>query len=139
MMKRTKIVSMSVLATVGLFLTGCAGMEPAQPQPLRPVLACDDCKGLEYYGPQIDPAPDPRVQMASIITKGLTSVIGIGAGAYVATDIASTIAGAGSVAFGTNTTNTTTTTQAPPVVTSQQEVVQVRPEVVRPEVISFGF
>lgn len=117
-------------------------MEPADPMPVRPVISCQDCKGLTYYGPQMAPAPDPRVQMAQIVTKGITGVFGIAAGAYAATDIASTIAGAGKMVLGPSSTNTTTTTSTTstveavrPEVVETDKVVPVEPLVVRPEIV----
>ena len=122
-------------------MTGCANMGPAPVQPVRPVLSCDDCSGLKYYGPQVGPAPDPRVQMASVIVKGITSAAGIAAGAYAATDIASTIAGAGKTVFAPGNTTTTTTTStiaADPIVVRPEVVapVVVNPEVVNPTVVN---
>ena len=76
-----------------LALPGCASMQPAPAPPVRPVLTCADCKGLDYYGPQQAPAPDPRVQMASVIAKAVTGITGIVVGGNVATSIASDLAG----------------------------------------------
>lgn len=53
---------------IPFLLTGC--MESL---PVRPVLTCVQCHGLEYYGPQ---APDPRVEMARALTGGLSTVVG---------------------------------------------------------------
>lgn len=56
-----------------LALTGCMAANPA-----RPVLTCSgDCT---YYGPQ---QPDPRVEMARVLTGGLSSVAGIVVGGDV--------------------------------------------------------
>lgn len=134
-------LKLPAVCLIGVSLTGCANMGPPQEQPVRPVLSCADCNGLTYYGPQTGPAPDPRVQMAGVIAKGVTSVAGIAAGAYAATDIASTIAGAGSVVFGPGSTTTTQTVETvhPEVVTTDVAVpvepVIVNPEVVKPEVV----
>ena len=76
-----------------LALPGCSSMQPAPAPPVRPVLTCADCRGLDYYGPQQAPAPDPRVQMASVIAKAVTGVTGIVVGGNVATSIASDLAG----------------------------------------------
>ena len=127
-----KFLIVSLLA----FTTGCANMGPAPQQPIRPVITCDDCKGLAYYGPQTGPAPDPRVQMASVVVKGITGIAGIAAGAYAATDIASTIADAGKI-LNAPGSNTTTTTVEPVIV--NPEVVNpmvVNPEVVNPMVVN---
>ena len=126
-----------VLLTTSIALTGCAGMEAPEPAPIRPVLSCDDCSGLTYYGPQMAPAPDPRVQMAQIITGGITKVAGIVGGTYAATNIAGTIADAGKYVVGPSTTQTTTTTSTTDTVTANNAVPTiVRPEVVNPTVVN---
>ena len=81
-MNVTPIILSSVL------LYGC--MAPTK-QEVRPILTCDDCRGLNYYGP-LTVAPDPRVQMAGVIARGITGVAGIIVGGQVATSIASDLA-----------------------------------------------
>lgn len=71
-------------------LVGC--MESA---PVRPVLTCTDCKGLAYYGP---PPPDPRVEMAKVITGGLSTVVG----AVINGDTIKAVVRHGSSGAGTN-------------------------------------
>lgn len=90
------IITIAITSTI----IGCANMEPAEPQPIRPILSCDDCSGLTYFGPQQEAAPDPRVQMADIIVGGITKVVGVAGGVYAATEIASTVAGAGKYVVG---------------------------------------
>ena len=84
------ILLFSSFSVVGI--NGCASMEPAPAPPARPILTCGDCNDLVYFGPQQAPAPDPRVQMASIIAKAVTGVTGIVVGGNVATSIASDLA-----------------------------------------------
>ena len=85
-----------------VFTTGCSTIGPPEPLPVRPVLSCENCSGLTYYGPQQAPAPDPRVQMASTITKGIVGVTGILVGGNVATSISSDLAKGAVGALSTN-------------------------------------
>ena len=67
--------------------------------PVRPVLTCADCTGLTYYGPQ---QPDPRVEMARVITGGLSSMTGI----IVGGDVLKSLGGATSTIERTTNNNT---------------------------------
>ena len=76
-------------------LSGCMAANPA-----RPVLTCSgECT---YYGPQ---APDPRVEMARVLTGGLSSVVGIAVGGDVLKSLGSA-SGATSTIERTTTNNT---------------------------------
>ena len=140
------------LALVAACISGCASMAPAPLPPQQPILACDDCRGLTYYGPA-QPAPvDPRVAMAQTITGGIVRLGGVIAGVQAATSIADTIATAGRVVVAPGATTSTQTVQAvqpevvqaaqPQIVTqpapqiiTQPAPVIVDPVVVRPEVV----
>ena len=65
----------SLIALTPILLTGCMAANPA-----RPVLTCNNCGDLTYYGPQ---QPDPRVEMARALTGGLSSIVGIAVGGDV--------------------------------------------------------
>ena len=67
-------------------------MAPTKAPEQKPVLACDDCRGLTYYGPAPAPQQDPRVAMASVIAKAATAIAGIAVGGNVATSISSDLA-----------------------------------------------
>jgi hypothetical protein len=56
------------MLAVPLLLTGCMAANPT-----RPVIEFEGKGKLTYYGPQ---APDPRVEMAKVITGGLSTVVG---------------------------------------------------------------
>lgn len=93
-MKRTRLAFL--LAPIAL--SGCMAANPA-----RPVLTCSgECT---YYGPQ---APDPRVEMARVLTGGLSSVVGIAVGGDVLKSLGSA-SGAVSTIERTTTNNTTNT------------------------------
>ena len=142
-----KFMWIGALASV-VIISGC--MATPQPKQVRPVMTCDDCKGLAYYGPQDAPGPDPRVQMAKTITSGIVSVAGIGAGAYgvnqmagAATSIVGTVAGAGKYAIVEQPSPTIVTqpdptivTQPEPIIVDPPETVIVNPEVVDPVVVT---
>lgn len=122
-----------------LLLVSCSGLEPIPPAPIRPIMSCEDCTGLVYYGPQQAPTPDPRIQMASIITKGVTSMAGIAAGVYGAVEVAHTISDAGQIVFspGNNTTHTKETVKTVrPEIVKTDVAVPVEPIIVKPEIIS---
>ena len=132
-----RLLAISILA---FSVTGCANMQP-MPQPeQKPVLSCANCSGLVYFVPARPNVPDPRVQMAGVIVDGIKTVAGITAGAYAATDIASTIAGAGQalVVPGGSTTTSTVTAVQPQVVTTERVVPQqvVNPQAVKPEIVN---
>lgn len=132
-------MSKILLIFVLIFLTGCSNMGPPKPQPVRPVLTCNDCSGLAYYGPQQAPPPDPRVQMAHILTGGITKVLGIGAGVYAATEMAKTVSDAGRYVVGpTNTTETTTSSieAVQPTVVTTDKAIPIEPVIVQPEIIN---
>jgi L-lactate permease len=62
-----------ILLALPALLTGCMAANP-----VRPVLTCaGECV---YYGPQ---APDPRVEMARVLTGGVSSLAGIVVGGDV--------------------------------------------------------
>lgn len=71
------MVKLIIIFTNIVLISGCSTMEPSDPLPVRPIISCEDCSGLIYYGPQQEPAPDPRIQLASIIVRGLVSGAGI--------------------------------------------------------------
>lgn len=100
------MVRFCVCLTAGL-ITGC--LQTPAPPPLRPVLACEDCKGLTYYGPQQAPPPNPNVQMASILTKGVMGVTGYIVGGAVAKTVAQELASG--AAGNIQTTNTVERTE----------------------------
>ena len=56
------------MLAVPLLLAGCMAANPT-----RPVIEFEGEGKLTYYGPQ---APDPRVEMAKVITGGLSTVVG---------------------------------------------------------------
>ena len=95
-----------ILGILSFSLVGCM-----EAMPVRPVLTCADCNGLTYYGPQ---QPDPRVEMAKVITGGVSSVAGI----FVGGDVLKTAFNGSNAASSTiertnnNTTNNTTDTSS---------------------------
>lgn len=83
-----------------LALTGCMAAAPA-----RPVLTCTNCGDLTYYGPQ---QPDPRVEMARVLTGGLSSVVGIAVGGDVLKSLGRASGATSTLERSATTTNTTT-------------------------------
>ena len=99
------------LPALGLvFLTGCATTQP--PAPPMPVLSCDDCSGLRYYGQQA-PAQSETSKIVGVLAGAATSIAGYGFAAEAAKSLTSTVAAAGKVE-----------------VVEQQTATVVRPEVV---------
>ena len=80
-------------------LTGCM-----QANPVRPVLSCTNCGSLTYYGPQ---QPDPRVEMARVLTGGLTSLGGIIVGGDVLKSLGSASGATSTIERTTNTNSVT--------------------------------
>jgi len=96
---------------LSLTLTACATTQ-SPPAPSMPVLSCDDCSGLRYYGHQAPPQSET------------SKIIGMLAGA------ATQIAGYG---FASDTVKGITTTAA--TAGRIQVIEQPEPTIVRPEVI----
>ena len=91
------------------FLTACASNPPAPP---KPILSCNDCRGLLYYGEQA-PQQSEAVTLAGIVAGAATSIAGYGFAADTVKGLTSTAANAGRV----------------------QVIEQPDPTIVRPEVI----
>ena len=89
---------MKVLLVVPLvILSGCMSGNP-----VRPILSCTDCGSLTYYGPQ---QPDPRVEMARVLTGGLTSLGGIIVGGDVLKSLGSASGATSTIERTTNNTS----------------------------------
>jgi hypothetical protein len=96
-------------------------------QPVRPVLACDDCKGLQYYGPQM-PAPEaPGVALGKALIGGAVQIAGFGFAADAAKSVSDTIAGAGKYAIVEQQAPTVVTQPEPTVVTQPAPTVLTQP------------
>lgn len=130
-----------IIMISAISIAGCSTIGPPPAVEQKPVLTCDDCSGLVYYGEAPPPAPDARVQMANVITNGLLKGVGILSGVYGAVQVADTIADAGKYVVGPTNTKTTETVKVvnPEVVETDRAVPVptqiVQPEVVRPEVV----
>ena len=91
-------------AVCGVLLSGCMAANP-----VRPVLTCaGECT---YYGPQ---QPDPRVEMARVLTGGVTRVAGI----FVAGDVLKAL---GSGSGSSTVTNNNTTRESSTSVTDRSD------------------
>ncbi|MEA3641296.1 MAG: hypothetical protein VBE63_15330 [Lamprobacter sp.] len=85
-----------------ILLTGCMAANPT-----RPVLTCaGECT---YYGPQ---QPDPRVEMAKVLTGGLSSVVGIVVGGDVLKSLGSASSATSTIERTTNNNTTSITDRA---------------------------
>ena len=119
-----------------ILLTGCVATTQQAPQ--NPVLTCDNCSGLVYYGPPTA-TQSQAVTMASILTKGAVAIAGIAIGADKEKAIIETVADAGRyVAFNQpaptvvqQPTSTIVEQPAPVIV----DPVVVQPQIVKPEVV----
>ena len=108
------------LLVIPFFLTGCM---TTPVQPVRPVLVCNDCKGLAYYGPQI-PAPEaPGVTMAKTLVGGLTSIASVAFTADAIKSTSQTIANAGKYAIVQQPEPTIVTQPEPTIVTQPRPVI----------------
>jgi hypothetical protein len=107
-----------------LFLTGC--MATPQ-QPVRPILSCVDCKGLNYYGPQM-PTPDaPGVAMAKVLVGGAVKIAGVAFAVDAIKSTSQTIADAGKYAIVEQPTPTVVTQPDPTVVVQPDPTVITQP------------
>lgn len=88
-----------LIAVIALsaLVSGCMAANPT-----RPVLSCTDCGSLTYYGPQ---QPDPRVEMARVLTGGLSSVAGIVVGGDVLKSLGSASGATSTIERTTNNTS----------------------------------
>jgi len=93
-----------------LSLTACATTQA--PAPSMPILSCDDCTGLRYYGQQ-SPAQSETSKIIGVLAGAATQIAGYGFASDAAKSITTTAASAGRV----------------------QVVEQPDPTVVRPEVV----
>ena len=97
------------IALLPLTLAACASNPPAPP---KPILSCQDCTGLVYFGEQA-PQQSETVTIAGILAGAATSIAGYGFAADTVKGLTSTAASAGRI----------------------QVVEQPEPTIVRPEVI----
>mgnify|MGYP001140523612 CR=1 FL=1 len=96
---------------LALSLTACATTQ-GPPAPSLPVLSCDDCSGLRYYGHQAPPQSE-TAKIIGVLAGAATQIAGYGFASDAAKSITTTAASAGRV----------------------QVVEQPDPTVVRPEVV----
>lgn len=97
-----------------LTLTACA-TTGAPPAPPKPIISCNQCSGLLYYGEQA-PARSESVQIAGMLAGAATQIAGFGFAADAAKSLTQTVAGAGRIEV-------------------IEQPAQLPPTVVRPEVI----
>ena len=108
-----------------ILLTSC--MTPPVQQ-VRPVLQCEDCKNLTYYGPQLPAQEAPGVSMAKVIVGGITKVAGVAFAVDAIKSTSSTIANAGKVTVVDQQTHSSNIqTQSDPVIVTQPEPIVVNP------------
>ena len=100
-----------LLVVLPLVLTGCATTS-GPPAPRQPILSCDDCAGLVYYGQQQAYTSD-SVKMLGILAGAATSIAGYGFASNTVKGLTETAANAGKI----------------------EVINQPDPTVVRPEVI----
>ena len=96
---------------LALTLTACATTQ-SPPAPSMPVLSCDDCSGLRYYGHQAPPQSE-TAKIVGVIAGAVTQVAGYGYAADAVKSVTNTAASAGRI----------------------QVLEQPAPTIVRPEVI----
>ena len=96
---------------LALSLTACATTQ-APPAPSMPVLSCDDCSGLRYYGHQAPPQSE-TAKIIGVLAGAVTQVAGYGYAADAVKSVTNTAASAGRI----------------------QLLEQPAPTIVRPEVI----
>ena len=94
-----------------LSLSACATTQ-GPPAPSMPVLSCDDCSGLRYYGHQAPPQSE-TAKIIGVLAGAATNIAGYGFAADAVKTVTSTAATAGRI----------------------QVVDQPAPTIVRPEVI----
>ena len=95
--------------------------------PTRPVLSCDDCKGLAYYGPQM-PTPDaPGVAMAKTLVGGAVKIAGLGFAFDAVKSTSQTIADAGKYTIVEQQAPTVVTQPSPTVVNQPAPTVVTQP------------
>lgn len=99
------------LLPLALTLTACATTQ-APPAPSMPVLSCDDCSGLRYYGHQAPPQSE-TAKIIGVLAGAATNIAGYGFAADAVKTVTSTAATAGRI----------------------QVIEQPAPTIVRPEVI----
>ena len=94
-----------------LSLSACATTQ-SPPAPSLPVLSCDDCSGLRYYGHQAPPQSE-TAKIIGVLAGAATNIAGYGFAADAVKTVTSTAASAGRV----------------------QVIEQPEPTIVQPEVI----
>ena len=115
------------LLPLALTLTACATTQAPSGPPM-PVLSCDDCSGLRYYGKQA-PAQSEMSKIIGVVAGAATQIAGYGFAADAVKGITSTAASAGRVQI----------VEQPEPIVVQPEVVtvtEVEPLIVQPEVIT---
>ena len=131
-----KIAAITLFA---LFITGCM-TTPVMPN--RPVLACDDCRGLTYYGPQQAAPEAPGVSLGKALIGGAVAIAGYGFAADAVKSTSQTIADAGKYAIVeqqaptvVNQPDPTIVTQPDPTIVTQPTPIVVDPVVVNPTIV----
>ena len=100
-----------ILIPLAFSLTACATTE-GPPAPSMPVISCDDCSGLRYYGNQAPPQSE-TAKIIGVLAGAATQIAGYGFASDAVKNVTTTTANAGRV----------------------QVVEQPEPTIVRPEVI----
>ena len=111
------------IAMAAAALATLPGCMTTPSMPSRPVLACQDCQGLTYWGPQ-QPAPEaPGVALGRALIGGAVSIAGYGFAADALKSTTETAANAGRYAVVEQPAPTVVTQPSPTVVEQPQPVV----------------
>ena len=112
------------LIALPLLLTGCM---TTPVQPVRPVLACDDCRGLTYYGSQHAPQEAPGVALARTLAGAAVQIANAGFMADAIKSTSKTIADAGKYAIVEQPAPTVITQPDPTIVTQPDPMIINQP------------
>ena len=118
-----------IVCLLPVTLVACATTAPA---PQQPMLSCDDCQGLTYYGPP-RPAPEhPAIGVLKVLAGAGTTIAGYGYAASTVQNVTKTVADAGKYAIVTQPDPVVVNQPAPTIVTQPDPIPQPDPIIVNP-------